>query len=170
VPPEHKLPAFYLLDSIVKNCPDPYIGLVTPIIHRLFLDIYNSVDETTRTKMREMLVTWRTGLAGGGPVFPNAVLDMIERGVYDRGYVSAPHRASRRALREPQSFQRNNGPRKPTPQQVWTELEVVFSTKERMARENPHDEVTRKHLEILIQVCSFIVQRSAWTDGMGMSL
>lgn len=136
----------------MKNCPEPYIGLVTPIIHRLFLDVYNSVDEATQTKMREMLVTWRTGLTGGAPVFQNAILDMIERGVYDRGYVSAtPRRASRRELRV---FQRNNGPRKPTPQQVWTELEVVFSTKERMARENPQDEVTRKHLEILHQVCS----------------
>jgi pre-mRNA cleavage complex 2 protein Pcf11 len=143
----------------VKNCPEPYIGLVTPIIHRLFLDVFNSVDETTGTKMREMLVTWRTGLAGGAPVFQNAILDMIERGVYDRGYVSAsPRRVSRRALREPLFFQRTNGPRKPTPQQVWTELEVVFSTKERMARENPHDEVTRKHLEILNQVCFLITQ------------
>ena len=34
----------YLLDSIMKNCPEPYIGLATPIIHRLFLDVYNSVD------------------------------------------------------------------------------------------------------------------------------
>lgn len=67
--PANKLPALYLLDSISKNIGPPYINLFCRFIERRFLEAYQVVDPATKTKMEELLGTWRTGGADGGELF-----------------------------------------------------------------------------------------------------
>ena len=50
-----KLPAFYVLDAISKNVFDPYAAKFSAFVVALFLDTYSQVDQTTRSKMEEML-------------------------------------------------------------------------------------------------------------------
>lgn len=68
-PPAYVLPAFYLLDSICKNIGPPYLALFSRFIERAFLSAYHSVDPPTRTKLEELLGTWKTGGADGGELF-----------------------------------------------------------------------------------------------------
>ncbi|KAI5477951.1 pre-mRNA cleavage complex 2 protein Pcf11 [Pseudohyphozyma bogoriensis] len=68
-PPPNRLPAMYLLDSISKNIGPPYVVLFTRFIERVYLSAYHVVDASTKTKMEELLGTWRTGGADGGELF-----------------------------------------------------------------------------------------------------
>lgn len=77
-----KLPAFYLLDAISKNVFDPYARHFTPIVVRLFLDTYEQVDQSTRSKMEEMLLTWRTGAPNGRELFGVVPQVAIERQIW----------------------------------------------------------------------------------------
>lgn len=77
-----KLPAFYLLDAISKNVFDPYARHFAPFVIPLFLDTYHQVDQATRSKMEEMLLTWRTGAPSGKEVFGVISQLAIERGVW----------------------------------------------------------------------------------------
>jgi pre-mRNA cleavage complex 2 protein Pcf11 len=82
VPPWIKLPAFYLLDSISKNVFEPYGRTFTPFIVPLFLETYGLVDAPTRSKMEEMLLTWRTGSPSGKELFGISSQVAIERGIW----------------------------------------------------------------------------------------
>ena len=77
-----KLPAFYLLDAISKNIFDPYARHFTPVVVRLFLDTYDQVDQNTRSKMEEMLLTWRTGAPNGRELFGPVPQVAIERQIW----------------------------------------------------------------------------------------
>lgn len=77
-----KLPAFYLLDAISKNVFDPYARHFAPFVIPLFLDTYQQVDQPTRSKMEEMLLTWRTGAPSGKELFGVITQLAIERGVW----------------------------------------------------------------------------------------
>jgi len=55
-----KLPAFYLFDAIAKNVYDGYAAVFSHIVVSLFIDTFFQVDASTRNKMEEMLLTWRT--------------------------------------------------------------------------------------------------------------
>lgn len=77
-----KLPAFYLLDAISKNVFDPYARHFAPFAIPLFLDTYQQVDQATRSKMEEMLLTWRTGAPSGKELFGVITQLAIERGVW----------------------------------------------------------------------------------------
>lgn len=85
--PQHKLPPFYLLDSIAKNFPVPYAALFTRHIPPLFSSAYASVDGTTKAKLEEMLRTWRSGGPKGEPVFGIAVQEELEGRTWGREYV-----------------------------------------------------------------------------------
>jgi pre-mRNA cleavage complex 2 protein Pcf11 len=85
--PQHKLPPFYLLDSIAKNFPVPYAALFTRHIPPLFSSAYASVDGTTKSKLEEMLRTWRNGGPKGEPVFGIAVQEELEGRTWGREYV-----------------------------------------------------------------------------------
>ena len=61
VPPWMKLPGLYLLDMISKNIYEAYARLFAAFIVPLFLEAYEQVDNPTRTKMEELVITWRTG-------------------------------------------------------------------------------------------------------------
>ena len=74
-----KLPAFYLLDAISKNVFDPYAGKFSTFVSQLFMETYNTVDPPTRSKMEEMLVTWRNGSPNGRELFGVAVQVALER-------------------------------------------------------------------------------------------
>ncbi|KAJ2494151.1 mRNA 3' end processing factor, partial [Coemansia sp. RSA 2049] len=59
--PKHKLPVFYLLDSIIKNVGGMYISSLHGRIERIFMEMYKSVDETVKGNMERTLGTWRHG-------------------------------------------------------------------------------------------------------------
>ncbi|KAI1373733.1 hypothetical protein F4677DRAFT_428084 [Hypoxylon crocopeplum] len=81
VVPQKKLPALYVLDSIVKNVGTPYTLYFGRKLFQTFMDAYASVDMPTRRKMDEMLRTWKAPVAGSldtRPIFPPDVTRPIE--------------------------------------------------------------------------------------------
>ncbi|RYO78899.1 hypothetical protein DL766_003005 [Monosporascus sp. MC13-8B] len=79
--PQKKLPALYVLDSIVKNVGTPYTLFFGRKLYQTFMDAYASVDNATRRKMDEMLKTWKEPIPGSidpRPVFPPEVVRPIE--------------------------------------------------------------------------------------------
>jgi pre-mRNA cleavage complex 2 protein Pcf11 len=57
--PEWKLPALYVLDSIVKNVGTPYTVYLSRDLYRTFMEAYSLVDENTRKSMEALLRTWK---------------------------------------------------------------------------------------------------------------
>ncbi|CAK7216908.1 mRNA 3' end processing factor [Sporothrix bragantina] len=81
VAPQRKLPALYLLDSIVKNVGTPYTIYFGRGLYSTFMDAYASVDNGTRRKMDEMLKTWKEPVPGSvdpRPVFSPETTRPIE--------------------------------------------------------------------------------------------
>ncbi|CZS88697.1 related to PCF11 component of pre-mRNA 3`-end processing factor CF I [Rhynchosporium agropyri] len=81
VAPTKKLPAFYVLDSIVKNVGTPYTLFFGRDLFSVFMDSYARVDNNTRSKMVEMLRTWKEPVPGSmdtRPVFSAEVTRPIE--------------------------------------------------------------------------------------------
>ncbi|TAQ85141.1 hypothetical protein B7494_g6531 [Chlorociboria aeruginascens] len=79
--PPKKLPAFYVLDSIVKNVGTPYTLFFGRQLFSTFMEAYALVDNNVRRKMEEMLRTWKEPLPGSidtRPVFPSEVTRPIE--------------------------------------------------------------------------------------------
>lgn len=79
--PQKKLPALYVLDSIVKNVGTPYTLYFGRKLYETFMNAYASVDQATRRKMDEMLKTWKEPIVGSldtRPVFPPDVTRPIE--------------------------------------------------------------------------------------------
>ncbi|KAI9711216.1 MAG: hypothetical protein M1820_002203 [Bogoriella megaspora] len=80
-PPQRKLPALYVLDSIVKNVGSPYPVYLGRNLFSTFMDAYQLVDPATRRNMESMLKTWKEGVPGSAdmtPVFPLDVTKRIE--------------------------------------------------------------------------------------------
>ncbi|KAI1781140.1 hypothetical protein F4818DRAFT_398082 [Hypoxylon cercidicola] len=81
VVPHKKLPALYVLDSIVKVVGTPYTIYFGRKLYHTFMDAYASVDQATRRKMDEMLRTWKEPVPGSldtRPVFPPDITRPIE--------------------------------------------------------------------------------------------
>ncbi|KAG6856339.1 hypothetical protein H0H87_005457 [Tephrocybe sp. NHM501043] len=139
VPPWMKLPAFYLLDAISKNVYEPYARHFAAFVIPLFLETYGQVDQATRSKMEEMLLTWRTGSPHGKELFGVPAQVSIERGVWvDAGSSSNT------------GFY--NGSGHITKAQVLSELEFSLSQKERALQANPYDTTTQGHVGVLHQL------------------
>lgn len=85
VPPWIKLPAWYLLDAISKNVYEPFARHFASVVASLFLDTYDAVDQNTRSKMEEMLLTWRSGAPNGRELFGVGPQVAIERGIWSGG-------------------------------------------------------------------------------------
>ncbi|EME85298.1 uncharacterized protein MYCFIDRAFT_202076 [Pseudocercospora fijiensis CIRAD86] len=71
--PTRKLPALFLLDSIVKNVGTPYTVYLGRNLYSTFMDAYTLVDGATRRHMEGMLKTWKEPVPGSidpRPVFP----------------------------------------------------------------------------------------------------
>ncbi|KAF6821283.1 mRNA cleavage factor complex component pcf11 [Colletotrichum sojae] len=80
-PPHKKLPALYVLDSIVKNVGTPYTLFFGAKLFTTFMEAYAAVDGQVRRKMDEMLRTWKEPVPGSldkRPVFPAEVTQPIE--------------------------------------------------------------------------------------------
>ncbi|KAJ8587211.1 hypothetical protein M405DRAFT_319900 [Rhizopogon salebrosus TDB-379] len=130
-----KLPAFYLLDAMSKNVYEPYARHFAPCVIDLFLETYQQVDQGTRSKMEEMLLTWRTASPTGKELFGVIPQLAIERGIWGSdsnstggvsGYISKA--------------------------QVLSELEFTLSQKERALQANAWDTTAQKHVQILQQL------------------
>ncbi|KAI5800311.1 hypothetical protein DFH27DRAFT_77666 [Peziza echinospora] len=79
--PARKLPALYLLDSIVKNIGTPYTIFFGRNLYRTFMDAYTLVDQPIRRKLEEMLQTWKQPVPASTsptPVFPMEITKKIE--------------------------------------------------------------------------------------------
>ncbi|QKX64318.1 uncharacterized protein TRUGW13939_11492 [Talaromyces rugulosus] len=80
-PPAHKLPALYVVDSVVKNVGTPYTLFLGRNLYQTFMNAYTLVDQQTRRKLDEMLRTWKEPVPGSldpRPVFPVEVTRSIE--------------------------------------------------------------------------------------------
>ncbi|KAI5305992.1 hypothetical protein KEM56_002615 [Ascosphaera pollenicola] len=72
-PPASKLPALYVVDSVVKNVGTPYTLFLGRNLWSTFMEAYSVVDTQTRRKLLEMLKTWKEPVPGSldtRPVFP----------------------------------------------------------------------------------------------------
>ncbi|KAG8218602.1 hypothetical protein J3R82DRAFT_4245 [Butyriboletus roseoflavus] len=132
-----KLPAFYLLDAISKNVFDPYARHFAPFVIPLFLDTYQQVDQATRSKMEEMLLTWRTGSSSGKELFGVITQLAIERGVWGGDFTSSVDGHPSGQISKVQ---------------VLSELEFTLGQKERALQTNPWDVTAQKHVEVLQQL------------------
>ncbi|KAH9844237.1 uncharacterized protein C8Q71DRAFT_731856 [Rhodofomes roseus] len=140
VPQWMKLPAFYLLDAISKNVYNPYANCFAPLVVRLFLDTYEQVDQSTRSKMEEMLLTWRTGSPNGRELFGVVPQLAIERQIW--GGESTQNASSSR-------FGTSSSV---SAAQVLSELEFVLNQQERALQMNPYDKASQHHVAVLQQL------------------
>lgn len=142
-----KLPAFYLLDAISKNVYEPYARIFASFVIPLFLDTYRAVDDSTRSKMDEMLLTWRTGSPTTKELFGLGPQMAIERGIWGEQavghFISDDVRCSH-ALQ---------GPGQVTKPQVMSELNFALQAKERAVQVNPNDATSKHHIQVLLQAC-----------------
>ncbi|KAI9684711.1 MAG: hypothetical protein M1829_000086 [Trizodia sp. TS-e1964] len=80
-PPTRKLPALYVLDSVVKNVGTPYTLFFGHNLYQTFMSAYTLVDLPVRRKLEEMLKTWKEPVPGSldpRPVFSPEVTRSIE--------------------------------------------------------------------------------------------
>ncbi|KAL1846373.1 mRNA 3' end processing factor [Paecilomyces lecythidis] len=80
-PPSQKLPALYVVDSVVKNVGTPYTLFLGRNMYQTFMNAYTLVDSQTRKKLDEMLKTWKEPVPGSldtRPVFPVEITRSIE--------------------------------------------------------------------------------------------
>ncbi|KAJ5136958.1 hypothetical protein N7448_005512 [Penicillium atrosanguineum] len=80
-PPPQKLPALYVVDSIVKNVGTPYTLFLGRNMYQTFMNAYSLVDQQTRRKLDEMLRTWKEPVPGSldtRPVFSPDITRNIE--------------------------------------------------------------------------------------------
>ena len=79
--PTRKLPALYVLDSIVKNVGTPYTVYLGRNLFSTFMEAYTLVGSEVRKAMDAMLKTWKEPVPGSmesRPVFPHDVTRTIE--------------------------------------------------------------------------------------------
>ncbi|KAI9155389.1 DNA replication ATPase [Paramyrothecium foliicola] len=92
-PPNKKLPALYVLDSIVKNVGTPYTLYFGRNLFKTFMESYAVVDNNIRKKMEEMLRTWKDPVPGSldtRPVFSHELVRPIENALMKARAASMP--------------------------------------------------------------------------------
>jgi pre-mRNA cleavage complex 2 protein Pcf11 len=79
--PQFKLPALYVLDSIVKNVGTPYTVYLGRNLYRTFMSAYSVVPDSTRKAMEGLVRTWKQPVPESmdpRPVFSSQVTGDIE--------------------------------------------------------------------------------------------
>lgn len=102
--PIRKLPALYVLDSVVKNVGTPYTVYLGRNLFSTFMDAYTLVDSNTRKSMEGMLKTWKEPVPGSmdpRPVFPPEVTRVIENALIKARTVMQQSRNQRTPLGMP---------------------------------------------------------------------
>ncbi|KAK1240105.1 hypothetical protein MKX08_007547 [Trichoderma sp. CBMAI-0020] len=92
-PPNKKLPALYVMDSIVKNVGTPYTLYFGRTLFKIFMESYSVVDHGVRRKMEEMLKTWKDPVPGSmdtRPVFSHELVRPIENALMKARAASMP--------------------------------------------------------------------------------
>ncbi|PTB62159.1 hypothetical protein BBK36DRAFT_1136609 [Trichoderma citrinoviride] len=95
-PPNKKLPALYVMDSIVKNVGTPYTLYFGRQLFKIFMESYAVVDHGIRRKMEEMLKTWKDPVPGSldtRPVFSHELVRPIENALMKVRAASMPQPA-----------------------------------------------------------------------------
>jgi len=146
-----KLPAFYLLDAVSKNVFEPYARNFSPLVVPLFLDSYGQVDQNTRNKMEEMLLTWRTGAPNGRELFGVVAQLAIEQGIWGSGSSSSSVSSHVTSLSPILIAIQSSDPSSISKAQVLSELEFTVSQKERAIQTNPYDALSNNQLSALYQ-------------------
>ncbi|GIJ84175.1 hypothetical protein Asppvi_003015 [Aspergillus pseudoviridinutans] len=129
-PPAQKLPALYVVDSIVKNVGTPYTLFLGRNMYQTFMNAYTLVDSQTRRKLDEMLKTWKEPVPGSldtRPVFPPEITRSIE---------SALIKARTAALQQQQARSQQdilNRGRVGTPPHGWTNNTTLNQSTARLA-------------------------------------
>ncbi|KAI0052997.1 hypothetical protein FA95DRAFT_1552878 [Auriscalpium vulgare] len=139
VPPWMKLPAFYLIDAISKNVYEPFGPIFGSRVSPLFLESYDQVDPSTRTKMEEMLLTWRNGGPNGRQLFGAGVQSALERQLWGSG--ATPETSRRDFIAKAQ---------------VLGELNTTLNQTQQKLQINPYDTEARNTLAILQQLRSVV--------------
>ncbi|WEW61825.1 mRNA 3' end processing factor [Emydomyces testavorans] len=114
-PPSQKLPALYVVDSVVKNVGTPYTLFLGRNLYQTFMNAYTLVDSQTRKKLDEMLKTWKEPVPGSldpRPVFPVEVTRSIENALI-KARTAALHQQQARQQQELRS--RTRGVATPPP-------------------------------------------------------
>lgn len=137
---------------ISKNIYNPYARQFAAFIVPLFLESYNQVDDATRKKMDELVITWRTGAPSGKELFGSSAQRSIEHGIWGHSTLGSSVRG-RRSQRNGARFRRLSQHDVPiSVSQVISELEFVLGQKERHSLANPYDHTARNQIGILHQV------------------
>ncbi|KAF2097603.1 hypothetical protein NA57DRAFT_41406 [Rhizodiscina lignyota] len=92
--PEFKLPALYVLDSIVKNVGTPYTVYLGRNLYSTFMGAYTLVDPNVRKAMEALLKTWKQPVPESldtRPVFPSDVTRDIENALIKARTVMLQH-------------------------------------------------------------------------------
>ena len=177
VPPWMKLPAFYLLDAIAKNVFNPYAEKFARFVVPLFLETYDQVDGPTRSKMEEMLQTWKRGAPNGRELFGLAPQVAIERSIWGSAPTATltPRPVCSLAYLfnffsdTQQQQQPSRDPRTPaiSKSQVLSEIASTLAQKERIVRANPYDSTAKSQIGVLHQVrmarITFTIASDAFT-------
>ncbi|KAH6603944.1 mrna cleavage factor complex component pcf11 [Trichoderma cornu-damae] len=117
-PPNKKLPALYVMDSIVKNVGTPYTLYFGRTLFKIFMESYAVVDHGIRRKMEEMLKTWKDPVPGSmdtRPVFSHELVRPIENALMKARAASMPQQAQSAIPGRPRSamFPHRNTPTPP---------------------------------------------------------
>ncbi|KAL7784551.1 hypothetical protein V8C37DRAFT_395802 [Trichoderma ceciliae] len=117
-PPNKKLPALYVMDSIVKNVGTPYTLYFGRTLFKIFMESYAVVDHGIRRKMEEMLKTWKDPVPGSmdtRPVFSHELVRPIENALMKARAASMPQQAQSAIPGRPRSalFPNRNTPTPP---------------------------------------------------------
>ncbi|KAI4924060.1 hypothetical protein J4E85_008219 [Alternaria conjuncta] len=126
--PEWKLPALYVLDSIVKNVGTPYTVYIGRNLYRTFMDAYLVMDQNTRKNMEGLLRTWKMPVPESmdpRPVFQADVTQDIENAL-------AKFRAAQQQIRPQHALP----PRPPSLNVAWRGTSTPPQTGPRYAAPN----------------------------------
>ncbi|KAJ5584124.1 mRNA cleavage factor complex component Pcf11 [Penicillium hispanicum] len=113
-PPPQKLPALYVVDSIVKNVGTPFTLFLGRNMYQTFMNAYTLVDSQTRRKLDEMLKTWKEPVPGSldtRPVFPPDITRNIENALIKARTAAIQQQQARG---QPEILNRGRGSATPT--------------------------------------------------------